>query len=44
MTVPLMVLAFLSVVGGALNLPFEGFHNLGHWLEYTLGEVEALAA
>jgi len=42
MTVPLMILAFLSVVGGALNLPFEGFHNLGHWLEYTLEEVEAL--
>jgi NADH-quinone oxidoreductase subunit L len=41
-TVPLMVLAFLSVVGGALNLPFEGFHNLGHWLEYTLHEVESL--
>jgi NADH-quinone oxidoreductase subunit L len=42
MTVPLMVLAFLSVLGGALNLPFEGFHNLGHWLEYTLHEVESL--
>jgi len=42
MTVPLMVLAFLAVFGGALNLPFEGFHNLGHWLEYTLGHVEAL--
>ena len=42
MTVPLMVLAALSVVGGALNLPFEGFHNLGHWLGYTLAEVEAL--
>ena len=42
MTVPLMVLAVLSVVGGALNLPFEGFHNLGHWLGYTLAEVEAL--
>lgn len=42
MTVPLMVLAVLSVAGGALNLPFEGFHNLGHWLEHTLGEVEAL--
>ena len=42
MTVPLMVLAFLSVVGGALNLPFEGLHNLGHWLEYTLHEVESL--
>src|SRR5687767_9831018 len=42
MTVPLMILAVLSVLGGALNLPFEGFHNLGHWLEHTLGEVEAL--
>jgi len=41
-TVPLMVLAALSVLGGALNLPFEGFHNFGHWLEYTLGHVEAL--
>jgi NADH-quinone oxidoreductase subunit L len=42
MTVPLMVLAFLSLVGGLLNLPFEGFHNLGHWLAYTLHEVESL--
>jgi NADH-quinone oxidoreductase subunit L len=42
-TVPLMVLAGLSVVGGALNLPFESFHQLGHWLEYTLHEVESLA-
>ena len=42
MTVPLMVLAVLSVAGGALNLPFEGFHNLGQWLGHTLGEVEGL--
>jgi NADH-quinone oxidoreductase subunit L len=42
MTVPLMVLAVLSLIGGALNLPFEGYHNLGHWLEYTLEEVETL--
>jgi NADH-quinone oxidoreductase subunit L len=42
MTVPLMVLATLSIIGGALNLPFEGFHNLGHWLEYTFHEVETL--
>jgi NADH-quinone oxidoreductase subunit L len=41
MTVPLMVLAALSVLGGGLNLPFEGFHNLGNWLEHTLGEVES---
>ncbi|MEK6752454.1 MAG: NADH-quinone oxidoreductase subunit L [Chloroflexota bacterium] len=42
MTLPLVVLAVLSVVGGGLNLPFEGFHNLGHWLGYTIGEVEGL--
>ena len=42
MTVPLMILAALSILGGGLNLPFEGFHNLGHWLEYTLKEVESL--
>ncbi|MDK1029178.1 MAG: NADH-quinone oxidoreductase subunit L [Anaerolineae bacterium] len=42
MTVPLMVLAGLSILGGLLNLPFKGFHNLGHWLEFTLGEVELL--
>ena len=41
-TTPLMVLAALSLLGGALNLPFEGFHNLGHWLEHTLHEVESL--
>jgi NADH-quinone oxidoreductase subunit L len=41
MTVPLMVLATLSLLGGALNLPFEGFHNLTNWLGHTLGEVEA---
>jgi len=41
-TVPLMVLAALSILGGALNLPFEGFHNLTHWLGHTLGEVEGL--
>jgi len=42
MTVPLMVLAALATLGGVMNLPFDGFHNLGHWLEYTLGHVEAL--
>src|ERR1043166_5979915 len=40
MTVPLMVLAVLSVLGGGLNLPFEGLHNLGLWLEHTIGEIE----
>ncbi|MCC6261218.1 MAG: NADH-quinone oxidoreductase subunit L [Anaerolineales bacterium] len=42
MTLPLVALAILSVGGGALNFPFEGFHNLGHWLEHTLGEVESM--
>ncbi len=42
MTIPLMVLAALSIFGGGLNLPFEGFHNLAHWLEHTIGEVESL--
>jgi NADH-quinone oxidoreductase subunit L len=37
-TVPLMILAFLSVVGGALNLP--GIHTLTAWLEHTI-EVHA---
>lgn len=40
MTVPLMVLAALSLFGGGLNLPFEGLHNLGLWLEHTIGEIE----
>lgn len=40
MTVPLMILAVLSIMGGLLNLPFSGFHTLGHWLEYTLGALE----
>jgi len=33
-TVPLMVLAALSFLGGALNLP--GVHTLTHWLEHTI--------
>jgi NADH-quinone oxidoreductase subunit L len=32
-TVPLMILAFLSIFGGFLNLP--EVHTFGHWLEYT---------
>ena len=42
MTIPLMILAGLALLGGALNLPFEGFHNLAHWLEHTIGEIEEL--
>ena len=39
MTIPLVALAFLATVGGALNFP--GVHTLGRWLEHTLGEVPA---
>ncbi len=37
MTAPLMVLALLSIFGGALNLP--GLHSLTSWLEHTLEMV-----
>lgn len=33
-TVPLIILAFMSVFAGALNLPY--LHTFGHWLDYTL--------
>jgi NADH-quinone oxidoreductase subunit L len=36
---PLVVLAGLSLLGGALNLP--GVHTLGTWLGHTLGEEHA---
>ncbi|KAF0110035.1 MAG: NADH-quinone oxidoreductase subunit L [Chloroflexi bacterium] len=37
-TLPLMILALLSVLGGVLNLP--GVHTLETWLSHTLGEGE----
>jgi NADH-quinone oxidoreductase subunit L len=39
MTVPLIILAVLSILGGALNLP--SIHTLTHWLEHTLEHVRA---
>jgi NADH-quinone oxidoreductase subunit L len=39
MTVPLIILAILSVFGGVLNLPV--IHTFGHWLEHTLEGLEA---
>src|SRR5690554_2220789 len=36
MTVPLVILAVLSVIGGAMNLPIEGLHFLGEWLEESI--------
>ncbi len=41
-TFPLIALAILSVIGGAINLPFTGFHHFTHWLEGALGKVEAM--
>lgn len=38
-TVPLLILAGLSVLGGLLNLP--GVSTLEHWLSQTLGEVNS---
>jgi NADH-quinone oxidoreductase subunit L len=40
MTVPLIILAALSVLGGLINFP--GQHLLTGWLEHTLGQLEAL--
>jgi NADH-quinone oxidoreductase subunit L len=37
-TIPLMVLAALSILGGALNLP--GVHTLTNWLEHTVKAAE----
>lgn len=39
-TVPLILLAALSALGGFINLPFKGFHQFGYWLEHTLGAIE----
>jgi NADH-quinone oxidoreductase subunit L len=36
-TVPLIILAILSVTGGLMSLP--GLHTFSHWLEHTLGNV-----
>jgi len=38
MALPLVVLAFLALVGGLLNLPFKGTHHLETWLEPVFGE------
>ncbi|MCI0520352.1 MAG: NADH-quinone oxidoreductase subunit L [Chloroflexi bacterium] len=42
MTVPLIILAALSLFGGALNLP--GVHTFGNWLEHTIHLPEAAHA
>ncbi len=40
-TIPLILLAVLSVVGGVLNLP--GVATLEHWLEHTISAVHPAA-
>lgn len=42
MVVPLVVLAGLTVVGGLLNLPFEGLKFLAVWLAPVLEGVEEI--
>jgi NADH-quinone oxidoreductase subunit L len=39
-TVPLMILAALSILGGLINFP--GLLTLEHWLARTLGEMESV--
>ena len=36
---PLLILAGLATVGGLMNLPFSGFHQLGHWLEESVANA-----
>ena len=44
MLLPLVVLAGLSIVGGALNLPFsKSTERLHHWLHPVVGEAEEIA-
>jgi NADH-quinone oxidoreductase subunit L len=33
---PLLILGGLAALGGLMNLPFGGFHQLGHWLEESV--------
>jgi NADH-quinone oxidoreductase subunit L len=45
MTVPLVVLAGLAVVGGAMNLPFtKSLERLAHWLEPSVGSHEFVSS
>ncbi len=41
-TVPLIILAALSALGGLINLPL--LHTFGHWLEHTIKIEEAVQA
>ncbi|HTP01715.1 MAG TPA: NADH-quinone oxidoreductase subunit L, partial [Anaerolineales bacterium] len=39
-TIPLMILAALSLLGGLLNLPFPGMQYLSLWLKQTIESIE----
>lgn len=41
MTTPLIALAALSVLGGAMNLPLPGLHFLANWLEKSVVHAHA---
>ena len=41
MFVPLIALAGLALVGGAINLPFGGMHFLSDWLRPVVSATEA---
>ena len=41
MTIPLWILAFLSIFGGVINLPFV--LNLEHWLEPAVGHLHEVS-
>jgi NADH-quinone oxidoreductase subunit L len=43
MTVPLMILAFLSLVGGLVGIPIiQGGHNFGEWLAPVFAPAKAI--
>ena len=44
MTTPILVLAFLAVIGGLLNLPFSGLEFLTEWLDPVFEDVPEIHA
>jgi len=40
MTIPLVILAVLSILGGFMNLPVSGRHDFTHWVEHTMEEAQ----
>jgi NADH-quinone oxidoreductase subunit L len=42
MTGPVMILAFLAVIGGLLSLPFKSLEFLTHWLEPVFEDVAVI--